>query len=317
MVSVFPGGRLVYGMQLPIQAQSGTMSEPWELSAGPDDIVAIARQADEGGFAYVGVCDHVVVDRRPPMGHMQPTWYDTVATLSYLAALTTRVRLLSNVAILAYRHPLVTAKQWTTLDRLSGGRAILGVGAGWSASEFALLGADFAGRGDLCNQAIDVIRAAFLSEYPVVDTPTWSLDGNFGVAPRPVQSPIPIWIGGRGKPALRRVAERGDGWVPQGSLRDQIGAEIAFIESHRALVRPDATIDYGFVSEPVYVGHPSWDVSDRPTLRGSPDELAANLRSLHDLGINHVQVRFRARGTDEVLDQMSAWSADVAPLLND
>jgi probable F420-dependent oxidoreductase len=317
MVSVIPEGRLVYAMQLPIQAQSGAYSEPWERSGGPEEIVAVARKAEEDGFHYIGVCDHVVVDRRPPMSHMQPDWYDTVATLSYLAAVTSRVRLLSSVAILGYRHPLVMAKQWVTLDRLSGGRAILGVGAGWAESEFALLGADFAGRGARGNDAIDVIRACFLDGYPEVATPTWTLSGDFGVAPRPVQSPIPIWVGGRGKPALRRVAERGDGWIPQGTPRAEMAAEIAYIEEHRRRVRPDATIDYGFVAESMYVGRPSWDVSDRPTLVGTGEELAARLRSMHDLGVNHVQLRFRTRSCSELLDQMDAWAADAAPLLND
>jgi probable F420-dependent oxidoreductase len=317
LVSVIPAGRLVYGMQLQVQAQSNSFCEPWERQAGPDELGAIARKADETGFFYVGVCDHVVIDRRPPMDHMQPGWYDTVATLSWIAAQTTRVRLLSSVAVLGLRHPLVTAKGWVTLDRLSGGRAILGVGAGWAESELTLLGAPFAARGARTNDAIDVIRACFLDEYPVVDTPSWTLDGSFGVAPRPVQSPVPIWIGGRGKPALRRVAERGDGWVPQGTPRSEIAAEIAYIEEHRKRVRPEATIDYGFIAGTLYVGQPSWDVSDRPTVVGSPESLAAQIRPLADLGIRHVQVRFRNRSCAELLDQMDAWSADVAPLLND
>jgi probable F420-dependent oxidoreductase len=316
MVSVIPEGRLVYGLQLPVQAQSDTFCEPWERSAGPSELVAIARQADATGFFYIGVCEHVVVDRRPPTDHMQPGWYDVIATLSYLAAVTSRVRLLSTVVILGLRHPLVTAKQWTTLDRLSEGRTILGVGVGWAASEHAVMGADFARRGELCNDAIDVIRACFRCEYPVVSTTTWSLDGNFGVAPRPVQSPIPIWVGGSGKPALRRVAERGDGWIPQGMLRDEIAAVIAYIEEHRRRVRPEASIDYGFVTETMYVGQPGWDVSDRPTLVGSPAELAERMRVLRDLGINHLQVRFRHRSCDELLDQMEAWGTEVAPLLD-
>jgi probable F420-dependent oxidoreductase len=318
MVSVLPPGRLVHAMQLPVQSQPSVAREPWESSAGPDELVAIARKADETGFAYLAVSDHVVVDRRPPSDRMGPGWYDTIATLAYLAAITSHVRLLSSIAVIGYRHPLVTAKQWTTLDRLSGGRAILGVGVGWIESEFGVLGASYSGRGALADEAIDVVRACFLAEYPVVSTPTWSLDGNFGVAPRPVQSPVPIWIGGRGKPALRRVAERGDGWIPQGTPRSEIAAEIAYIEAHRARVgRSSEAIDYGYVSGPMYVGTPPFDVSDRPTISGSPSEVAASMRALGDLGINHVQVRFRSRTCAEFLDQMDAFAADVVPLLND
>jgi len=317
MSSLIPPGRLVHAMQLPVQSQPSVAREPWEATAGPDEIVAIARKADETGFAYVAVCDHVVVDRRPPSDRMGPSWYDTVATLSYLAALTSRVRLLSSIAVIGYRHPLITAKQWCTLDRLSGGRAILGVGVGWIESEFDVLGASFAARGPLADEALDVVRACFSSEYPVISTPTFSLDGSFGVAPRPVQSAIPIWIGGRGAPALRRVAERADGWIPQGTPRSELPAEIAFIESHRERVgRPDP-IDFGYVSEPMYVGTPPFDVSDRPTIAGSPEVLAASMRSLGDMGVRHIQVRFRSRTCAEYLDQMDAFATDVVPLLND
>jgi probable F420-dependent oxidoreductase len=317
MVSVLPPGRLVHAMQLPVQSQPSVAREPWEATAGPDEIVAIARKADETGFAYVAVCDHVVVDRRPPSDRMGPGWYDTVATLSYLAALTSHVRLLSSIAVIGYRHPLVTAKQWCTLDRLSGGRAILGVGVGWIESEFSVLGAPFSGRGPLADEAIDVVRACFSWEYPVVSTPSFVLSGDFGVAPRPVQAHVPIWIGGRGAPALRRVAERGDGWIPQGTPRSELAEEIAFIEAHRSRIGRSDPIDYGYVSEPMYVGTPPFDVSDRPTIAGPPDVLAESMRSLGALGVRHVQVRFRSRTCAEFLDQMDAFASEVVPLLND
>src|SRR5207249_2128770 len=120
---------LVYGMQLQVQAQSRTFAEPWELDAGRDELAAIARKADETGFFYVGVCDHVAVPK-PLDEHMRTTWYEPVATLGWLAGITSNVRLLSHVLVAAYRHPLVTAKAFMTLDELSAGRAILGVGTG-------------------------------------------------------------------------------------------------------------------------------------------------------------------------------------------
>ena len=146
---------------------------------------------------------------------MQTAWYDTVATLGWLAALTTEVRLLSHVFIPAYRHPLVTAKSFMTLDHLSGGRAILGVGAGHVEGEFDVLGIPFAERGGITDDAVDVIRAAFDDEFPDIDTERWSVHG-VGQSPRPTQAHLPIWVGGSSRPALRRAAERGDGWLPQG-----------------------------------------------------------------------------------------------------
>ncbi|HEX5616148.1 MAG TPA: TIGR03619 family F420-dependent LLM class oxidoreductase, partial [Acidimicrobiia bacterium] len=210
-VSVVPDGRLVFGLQLPVQALSVRTSMPWEREgAGPDDIVRVAQTCDRAGFFYVAVCDHVAVPRGPAE-MMSTTWYDPVSTLSYLAALTDTVRLMTNVYVAAYRHPLQTAKTFATLDALSGGRVVLGVGAGHLEGEFAVLGVPFAERGRLTNEAIDGIVAAWSDEWPVLDGPTWTAS-DVGQRPRPVQQPRPpIWIGGSGKAALRRVAERGDG----------------------------------------------------------------------------------------------------------
>ena len=316
-VSIFPEGQLVYGMQLPVQFQSAQLIEPWEWTAGADELATMARKADETGFAYIGVCDHVAVGTDAPMAHMGPAWYEPLSTLGFLAAHTTRVRLLSNVTILAFRHPLVVAKQWITLDKLSKGRAILGVGVGWAGREFALLGADFVNRGRLANDALTLIRAVLDDEYPTVTAGDWSLDGTWGFGPRPVQAHIPVWVGGRGKPALRRVAEHGDGWIPQGTPKAEIAAEIAYIREHQARIGRDGPLDIGAISEVMYVGVPGWDMGDRPTLAGPPELLAERTREWKALGVNHLQIRFRNRSVDELCDQMDAWYRDVAPLLND
>jgi probable F420-dependent oxidoreductase len=312
--SVVPEGRLVYGMQLPVQSQSRTFAEPWEHGAGPDELLAVARHADVTGFFYVAVCDHVGVPAGPQAEHMTTTWYDTIATLGVLAGVTSTVRLLSSVYVPAYRHPLQTAKAFATLDRLSGGRVILGVGAGHLRAEFDAFGVPYDERGAITNEAIDCIRAAFTDEFPEF-TGTRFRSESLGIGPRPVQPRIPIWIGGRKKPALRRVAERGDGWLPQGTPRHELAGEIAVILEHRKRVAEGAPLDLGFLAEPVYVGTPSWDVG-RYCVHGTPEQLAASTRAVRDLGVNHVQIKLRSRSVDELLDQMSAWHEQVAPLLN-
>ena len=228
MASIVPAGTLAYGMQLQVQAKSKTFVEEWEADAGAAELAAIVRKADETGFFYVAVCDHLAVTK-PLDAHMGTTWYDTVATLGWIAGMTERVRIMSHVFVLSYRHPLHTAKSFMTLDELSGGRAILGVGAGHLEGEFDLLGLDFAERGRVTDAAIDVVREALANEYPDIDTPYWGHLSDGGMAPRPRQSPLPIWVGGSSKPALRRAAERGDGWLPQGTPRDDMPDQIAFL----------------------------------------------------------------------------------------
>lgn len=309
-----PAGSLVYGMQLPIQSVSRSFSERWEVDADDGDLARIAVHADELGFFYVAVCDHVGIPFGDPAANMRTTWYDTVATLGYLAGITTRVRLMSSVYIVAYRHPLLTAKAFMTLDRLSGGRVILGVGAGHLRDEFDVLGVPFDERGAITDDAVDLIRAAFAEEFPRHDGPYFR-SGELGLAPRPAQRAIPIWIGGRAPAALRRVARRGDGWIPQGSARAEMATDIAYIHAERERAGRDAPIDLGFVTEDLYVGTPSWDVSDRATIHGSGELIAEKMLEMKALGVNHLQVRFRSRSIEEHLDQMSAWTHEVAPLL--
>ena len=315
MASIVPDGVLAYGIQLPVQAKSKTFVEDWELSAGADELAAIVRKADEAGFFYVAVCDHLAVTK-PLDAHMGTTWYDTVATLGWISALTERVRLLSHVYVMSYRHPLHTAKSFMTLDELSGGRAILGVGAGHLEGEFDLLGLDFTGRGAVTDAAIDVIREAFTNEYPDVDTSFWGHLHDAGMAPRPRQDSVPIWVGGSSKPALRRAAERGDGWLPQGTPRADLPGQIEYLLEHRRRTRGDDPIDLGATLAPeyLYIGEPQWDVGDA-TVSGSPAQLADSLNEFGAMGVNHLQLRFRSRSLTELLDQMDAFHRDVAPLL--
>jgi probable F420-dependent oxidoreductase len=313
VASIIAAGELVYGMQLQVQAKSKTFAEGWETDAGAAELAAIVRKADETGFFYVAVCDHLAVTK-PLDAHMGTTWYDTVATLGWIAGITRHVRLLSHVYVLSYRHPLQTAKAFMTLDELSGGRAIVGVGAGHLEGEFGLLGVDFAGRGAVTDAAIDVVRAALTTEYPDVETAYWGHLHDGGQAPRPRQLPMPIWVGGSSKPALRRAAERGDGWLPQGTPRADLPAQIAYLLEHRRQTRGDDPIDLGTITEVLYVGTPTWDVGEA-TLHGSPDQIADRLNEFGAMGVSHLQVRFRNRTLDELLDQMDAFHRDVAPHL--
>jgi probable F420-dependent oxidoreductase len=246
---------------------------------------------------------------------MSTTWYDAVATLGFLAAATRRVRLLSYVWVAPYRHPLVTAKAFASLDALSGGRVILGVGAGHLEAEFAALGVDFTRRGALLDEAIDLVTAAFLDEYPQHGGPTWPVR-DLGVRPRPVQRPRPpIWVGGSTKAAMRRAAERADGWLPQGVPEMGMPAAIAFIREHRARTRGDAPIEIGMNAPWLYVGRPTFDPG--PTTRsGAPAELAEVFHGIKRLGVQHCGVRFRSRSCAELVEQIEAFARDVAPLIN-
>lgn len=314
-VQIIPPGKLVYGMQLPVAAQSTAFAAPWEADAGPGEILRIAQACDRSGFFYVAVSDHVCVTRQAAAA-MSTTWYDTIATLGFLAAATRNVRLLSYVYVLPYRHPLMTAKAFMTLDALSGGRVILGAGAGHLQGEFETLGVHFDKRGRLLDEAIDLVVKAFLDEYPEHDGPIWPVRDR-GLRPRPVQTPRPpVWVGGSTKGALRRAARRGDGWLPQGVPEMGMEKAIAFIRDERERSRGGEPIELGMNSPFLYVGKPAFDTAPN-TLVGSPEAIAAELRQRRTLGVVHMGVRFRSRSCDELIEQIERFGTEVGPLLND
>lgn len=313
-VQVLPKGRLSYGMQLPVQSQSTIYAEPWEAAAGAEDLAEIARAADRAGFAYLATCDHVAIPRRLADA-MSTVWYDPVATLAFLAGITERVLLLSHVAVVGLRHPLVSAKQYATLDHLSGGRLILGVGAGHVQEEFEALGIDFAARGPVLDETIDALRAALgEEEFPEFAGERFSFSG-LGQRPRPAQRRIPLWVGGSSPAAVRRAAVRGDGWLPQGDPRTRLPDQIAKLKALREAAGITAPIEIGAITEPLYVGDADWEIGRR-TVSGKPEAIAESLRAYAAMGVHQIQVRFRSRSRSELTDQIAAFGADVAPHLN-
>ena len=294
-------GKRVYGIQLPIQAQSSYFVADWEVTAGPDELARLARTCDEQGYAYVGVCDHVTLPESV-VGGMGTHWADPIATLSWLGALTTRVGLLTHVYVLPYRHPRVAAKQFATLDHLTGGRALIGIGAGHVQAEFDHLGVDFAGRGAALERGIPELAAALEHEF---------VDG-FGARPRPVQTPRPpIWVAGSSPVAIRRAARLADGWLPQGPSNSEMVSMLA--TERERLGRTDPFM-IGHITPFMYVGSPSWDVGEA-TLSGSPSSIAERVLAGTADGVNQLQVRFKARSCDELCEQLTLFATDVAPLL--
>src|SRR5580692_4174785 len=252
VVRAVPEGEVVYGMQLPIQSQSTLYVADWEKESGPAELARIARVADEAGFFYLGVCDHTAIPRRLADA-MGTIWYDTTATLGWLAAVTTHTHLLSHVLILAQRHPLRAAKELSTIDHLSGGRLIVGVGAGHVPEEYELLTGEFAERGRHTDEAVSALALAFTSEFPDLPGPRFPAQG-MGVAPRPSRQPRPpIWIGGSSPAAIRRTAAYGDGWLPQGTRRRDLPEQIAQLRQLRHELRGDAPIDIGTIVEPIHM----------------------------------------------------------------
>lgn len=202
------------GLSTPVVIQVPGGASDWESDGGIDDVAQISAVADQLGFAYLTCSEHVAVPVAAAAGR-GVTYWDPLATLAFLAARTTRIRLLTSVLVLGYHHPLEIAKRYGTLDRISGGRLALGVGVGSLREEFDLLGCDWDDRGARADDAIKALRVSLSTARPAYDGPYYRYDG-LVVEPCAVQPRVPIWVGGHTRRSLRRAIELGDGWMPFG-----------------------------------------------------------------------------------------------------
>jgi probable F420-dependent oxidoreductase len=180
------------------------------LDAGPvGELAVVAETSGWGGFAFT---EHPSPSAKwlETGGHQS---LDPFVALSYVAAVTSRIKLLTYLSVLPYRNPALLAKSAATVDKLSNGRFILGVGTGYLKAEYFALGVDFEERNTLFDEALDVLPLHWSGEPFDYEGTHFNCRGSIG-RPHPVQQPIPIWIGGNAKLTLRRVAERAQGWMP-------------------------------------------------------------------------------------------------------
>ncbi|MDH3755446.1 MAG: TIGR03619 family F420-dependent LLM class oxidoreductase [Acidimicrobiia bacterium] len=306
-----------YGIQLPVQTLTRTLADPWEDTATVADLVTIAQHAESTGLSFVGACDHVAIPDDDYAAHMTTTWYDPVATLSYLAARTNTVDLLSVVWVAAYRHPLVTAKAFGTLDHLSGGRAILGVGAGHVEGEFDALGIDFSSRGRRLDETLAALSGVFDETYVSHHVTYYDYDA-VGVGPQPVRGSIPIWVGGSGRTAWRRAGRFADGYIPMGNPLSQYPEIIDTIGGAAADAgRGDAEIAIGYMPGWAHLTGPASDDLPPTVHSGGPEPLADDIRAARAAGADTMHMKFRARSLSEYLDQLDAFADTVLPLVGD
>ena len=288
-------GPIEFGIGLPIVQQVPAQAQPWEAAGGAAELLRVARAADRLGFAWIGCSDHVAVPASyvPSMG---ATWYEPATTLAFLAAATERVRLLTHVLVLPYRHPLLAAKMLATLDALSGGRVIIGAGSGHLKPEFRSLGVDHGARVAVSDEYLEALATALAQ-------PVSSFAGRFVawrdmlVAPRPVQRPRPpIWIGGNSAAMAQRAGRHGDGWIPWQITRADFAARVSVARSVRA-ARGSAPLT--FVA-PLAAGR----VEDAGALR-------AEIGSWQAAGATALHVGFAHRSADDLVALLERFAREI------
>ena len=266
-------------MQLPGVASA------WECEATVDQLAGIARIADDLGYDHLTCAEHVAVPADAAQGRGL-TYWDPLSTLAFLAAHTRRIRLATSVIVLGYHHPLEIAKRYGTLDRLSAGRLVLGVGVGSLAEEFALLGAEFDDRGERADDALAALRASLSTTRPSYDGRFYRYDGVV-VEPCAVQFHVPVWVGGATLRSLRRAVRLADGWMPFGLTAAELSEMLSRVERPTGF---DVVLPTGRAVDPM----------------ADPAGTAARLSRLRDSGATAVTCSVAAHSADHYAEQLAA-----------
>jgi probable F420-dependent oxidoreductase len=289
------------------------------FAASPEAIIAAADKAEAVGFDAIFVNDHIIVGddtRSSPWANV----YDPFVAMSFIAAHTKRIRVGVSVLIMPYRNPIATAKALATLDRMSGGRLIAGVGAGWNEAEFAALGVPFRERGARTNEYLRVWqacwapgKAAFAGKFVAF--------AEMHVSPKPLQQPHPpIWIGGTSDAALRRAARFASVWQPTPLPIDQlIERQAALRNACNEIGRAPIPTRMSFRVEFITVtGNLPPAGRERPAGLGTPAEVAADLRRYRDAaGVEAFQINFHGnRDYNQLLRSMECFMREVAPIVS-
>jgi probable F420-dependent oxidoreductase len=267
-----------------------------QTEIGPDAgaVRAYAQRVEELGFTHLLAYDHVVgADPAVHQGWDGPydvttTFHEPLVLFGYLAALTS-LELVTGIVILPQRQTALVAKQAAEVDLLTGGRFRLGVGLGWNAVEYEALGQDFSTRGRRAEEQVDLLRRLW-TEPSITYHGRYDQVTGAGLAPLPVQRPIPIWFGAQSDRAYRRVGRLADGWFPQASPGPKLDEARSTVEH--------AAVEAG--RDPARIG-----MEGRVSWRGSPEELAEQVAAWRDAGATHVSINTMGAGLGAVDNHLS------------
>ena len=281
-------------------------------------IVETACKAEELGFDALFVNDHVIVDDSP-RSELWRNVYDPLVVLSYVAARTSRIKLGTSVLIMPYRNPIVTAKTLATLDQMSGGRVIAGVGSGWNQAEFDALGRPYRQRGSRTDEYLHIWQACWAPGMTSFQGRYYSFE-NMHINPKPLQRPHPpIWIGGSGAGSLRRAARFAEVWQPTPTALEDLKSNrkyLADVSSQMQKEPPRTRMSFR-VNFSNITGSSS--NGDRPTGQGTAEQVLSDMkRYRQEAGLEEFQINFNGcRNLQQLLDSMDVLVEEVIPRVDD
>lgn len=306
-----------YGFYLPTRGKS----------AEPEALTALVENAEHLGFTSVMIADHIVfpveIDSKYPYtlagnfpGHGDAL--EQLALMTFVAAKTERLRLVSSIMVIPHRNPVLTAKMLATIDVLSKGRVTVGVGVGWLKEEFEALNApDFHKRGAVSNEYIEIFKKLWTGE-PVDHAGEFYRFNKVRCQPAPVQRPHPpIWVGGHSQAALRRAARYGDGWHPVGAnpAVPMTPLELTTLIDRLKGYMDEEGRDFDAMTisfkAPLYDLNKRADRKERLPFTGSPEEIVEDVRRYESLGVSELIFDFRTDSYDRDMAQMESFASQI------
>ena len=298
---------------------------------GPDSLLRIAQEAETLGFDYVTVSDHVMIPTSIASAY---PYSDTgefpsgaaadrleqLTMATFIAASTSKLRIVTSVMVVPHRPAVLTAKMLATLDYLSKGRLTLGIGAGWCEEEFNAIGAPpFAERGAVTDEFMMVCKELWSSDAPAFDGKYVKFKDVL-FPPKPVQQPIPIWVGGESGPALRRSARYGNAWYPIGTNpkfpMDTLPRYRAAVERLRGLTekagRDAAAVGLAYRVSSNPEAQPKGSVDgQRKLFTGGAADFAGDIKALNEVGVTSFDFGLFGKDLQTTLDNMQRFRDEV------
>ena len=281
------------------------------------DLVSLARDAEQLGFESVWVSEHLFHARYVAERLGDRPYHEPLTILGAVAANTQRVRLGTSVLVLPFHHPVRLAKTLASLDDLSAGRVTLGVGVAVTKDEFENLGVPFHKRGQIADEMLAAMRCLWTQDVPTYQGKHFAFS-ELRFEPKPVQQPLPIWVGGASDRAFRRLAHWGNGWHPLSVSAKELADGVVRVEA--------AYAEHGRKDEPFEVAprlmlqfmDEPWErpVEDRRTCRGTASEIAAILRAHASAGATHMVIDANTSDLDAVRAMIERLFTEVIPQLD-
>ncbi len=298
-----------------------TIPNNWGLE-DPQAVIGFGPLAEELGYDSVWTMDHLFNNGYIRERLDDKPYYHPLATLSHISALTSRVKLGTSVLVLPYHNPVELAKYAASLDQMSGGRVVLGVGVGAMTPEFEALGIPMNRRGSLTNESMDLMRELWANEDPRYRSERWQF-ADLKFSPKPLQRAddaphVPLWVGGSSPGALRRAARRGDGWHPSGVSAEEfaIGRQQVRELTEAAGRDPDRLVMSARVEVEAHGGPSSPRAADRSRLPGAdPAGMIAGIAAYRDAGVQHIVLALNTGDAGRLRELMQVIAEAVIPQL--